>query len=159
MIGAILGTPNRNITHTKNNNTIEAIEFDVNVEMQTPKLTIPKINRSVTPVIARKAGQTFVDAIETSGELSSISKANKTDRINGIKRTIYFPIILLMRILLRGMEFAIISRNVPFSFSPEMELKVKSRAASDTINVTLKRKSAFPKRSDWGLSIPESLTV
>jgi hypothetical protein len=46
------------------------------------------------------------------------------------------------------MEFAIISRNVPVSLSPEMELNVKIRAAIDTIKPTLKRKSAFPKRNE-----------
>ena len=105
------------------------------------------------------AGQTLGEPTDTTGETSRISKAIKTEIINGTKRTMYLPTILLRRIRLRGMELAIIRRNVPFSLSPDMELKVNIRAANEIINITLKRKSAFPNRSDCGLSMPDSLTV
>ena len=57
------------------------------------------------------------------------------------------------------MEFAITRRNVPISLSPEKELKVKIRAANDTIKTALKIKSTLPNRRELGLSMIDSLVV
>ena len=103
--------------------------------------------------------RTCPENIGTPAEKSNMIIEKNIEIRKGMNRIAKLPMSLASKICQRGMEFDNDNRKVPFSFSPETELKVKINANNESTKVTLNNKSILPKRKDGALFTVVSLDM
>ena len=138
---------------------MELIGRSVIAETRMPKLNIDKINNKVANRMTRNGRKMLAEKIGTVPERLKIISEKRMEIRKGMNKIIKLPRILARIIFQRGIEFDIIRRRVPFSFSPDIVLKVKINARREMTKLTLNNKSILPKRSDGGLLTPDSLMI
>ena len=146
-------------THINSDAVIEAPEFLVLIDSKIPILKRMKRKSRLIIIITRNGIKQLPDKIGI--EVVNVSKTNPEmiPTRNETRNTVQLPAIFAKIIFHRGTAFATISLSVPFSFSPEMLLKVTIKASSERIIVIIKQKSILPKSKATGLFIPYSFSA